>query len=499
MAGNGDDNVDLAAREAAQQRENIPWDAEEVAIRDVQNFYEEERANNFELKQGLLQILQNYCVFRGKPNKNPNTDLMDFEDIMNTFQYNGVSQDVVYLRAFPFSLKDDAEEWLRSLPSGSMRTWEEMTGKFLDRYFSLAKTGKIRKEIHNFCKKETETDFWEGLTPASCRTLSNEVRGPLMKKTPNEIVTILDELSEDANQWPSESIERLRSTCVHQVDTNTFVKRQQFQPQQHIQSGIEYLMKAFILKTYESLETHRATIRDHGAAIKELGTGFRNLERQVGQLATLLSDRIPGTLPAESDRNPKEIVNVVTLRSEKVLIDPTPIQNDVKLEKESGEQLKNDVDKKKKGPRKTEKRKKDEKSRRGGGGTCEERPYEILTKKRKIEESLVVKLTKHCSSILQNKLRQKCEDPGSFTIPCSVGSINLDKSLCDSGASINLLPLSIYIKLEKEIGEIKSVPISLQLADQMTLIPEGIAEDVLVRVDKFVFPANFIVVKMEEN
>ncbi|XP_070039666.1 uncharacterized protein [Nicotiana tomentosiformis] len=80
---------------------------------------------------------------------------------------------------------------------------------------------------------------------------------------------------------------------------------------------------------------------------------------------------------------------------------------------------------------------------------------EILTKKRKIEDISVVKLTKHCSTILQNKLPQKCGDPWSFTIPYSLGSINFDKSLCDSDASINLMPLSIYRKLEKEIGEIR--------------------------------------------
>ncbi|XP_070056426.1 uncharacterized protein [Nicotiana tomentosiformis] len=55
------------------------------------------------------------------------------------------------------------------------------------------------------------------------------------------------------------------------------------------------------------------------------------------------------------------------------------------------------------------------------------------------------------------------------------------------------------VKLEKEIGEIRSTLLSLQLADQTTLIPEGIVEDVLVRVDKFVFPMDFIVVNMEEN
>ncbi|XP_070050716.1 uncharacterized protein [Nicotiana tomentosiformis] len=99
---------------------------------------------------------------------------------------------------------------------------------------------------------------------------------------------------------------------------------------------------------------------------------------------------------------------------------------------------------------------------------------EILKKKMKIKETLVVKLTEH-------------------------GTINFDKSLYDSAASIDLMPLSIYRKLENESGEIRSAPISLYLVDQMTLIPEGIVEDVLVWVDKFIFPVDFIVVKMEEN
>ncbi|XP_070047018.1 uncharacterized protein [Nicotiana tomentosiformis] len=108
---------------------------------------------------------------------------------------------------------------------------------------------------------------------------------------------------------------------------------------------------------------------------------------------------------------------------------------------------------------------------------------EILIKKSKIEETSVVKLTEHCSAVLHNKLPQTCGDPGSFTIPYSLVTLTFEKSLCDSGALINLMPLSIYRKL----------------ADQITIIPEGIVEDILVRVDKFVFPVNFIVVKMEEN
>ena len=68
---------------------------------------------------------------------------------------------------------------------------------------------------------------------------------------------------------------------------------------------------------------------------------------------------------------------------------------------------------------------------------------EILKNKRKLEDFETVKLNEECSAILLNKLPQKLKDPGSFTISCTIGSINFDNALCDLGASINLMPLSI--------------------------------------------------------
>ncbi|XP_070034917.1 uncharacterized protein [Nicotiana tomentosiformis] len=124
---------------------------------------------------------------------------------------------------------------------------------------------------------------------------------------------------------------------------------------------------------------------------------------------------------------------------------------------------------------------------------------EIFSNKQKVEETSVVKLIEYCSSILQNNLPQKCRDQWSFTIPCSLGSTNFEKSLCDSGACINLIPLSIFRKYDREIRVIRSIPVSFQLADQTTIIPEGIVEDVLVRVDKFAFVVDFIMMNMEKN
>ncbi|XP_022894042.1 uncharacterized protein LOC111408528 [Olea europaea var. sylvestris] len=88
---------------------------------------------------------------------------------------------------------------------------------------------------------------------------------------------------------------------------------------------------------------------------------------------------------------------------------------------------------------------------------------DILSNKRKLKEHETVMLTEECSAILQNKLPPKIKDPGSFIIPCTIGDLNFSKALCDLGASINLMPLSIFRKLR--LGEAKTTTISLQLAD----------------------------------
>ena len=89
------------------------------------------------------------------------------------------------------------------------------------------------------------------------------------------------------------------------------------------------------------------------------------------------------------------------------------------------------------------------------------------------------------------------KDPGNFTIPCSIGKYEFKKALCDSGASINLMPLLVVQRLS--LGELTPTSITLQLADRSMTQQEGILEDVLVKVGKFVFPVDFVVMQMEED
>ena len=104
-------------------------------------------------------------------------------------------------------------------------------------------------------------------------------------------------------------------------------------------------------------------------------------------------------------------------------------------------------------------------------------------------------LIEQVSSIIQCKTLVKYKDPGSPTISVNIGGICIDKALLNLGASVNLLPYSVYKELG--FGELKPTNITLSLADQSVKIPKGIVEDVLVKVDKFYYPVDFVVLDIE--
>ncbi|XP_027341741.1 uncharacterized protein LOC113854746 [Abrus precatorius] len=120
---------------------------------------------------------------------------------------------------------------------------------------------------------------------------------------------------------------------------------------------------------------------------------------------------------------------------------------------------------------------------------------ELLSKKSKLEHDKTIPLTEECSAILKRKLPQKLKDPRSFNILCEIGKCTVGKALCDLRASINLIPLAIMKKLG--IEEVKPINITLQLADRSYTYPYAVVEDLLVKVDKFIFPADFVILDME--
>ncbi|KAL5552626.1 hypothetical protein UlMin_040027 [Ulmus minor] len=246
--------------------------------------------------------------------------------------------------------------------------------------------------------------------------------------------------------------------------------------------------------------------------IQNQGVALRNLENQVGQLATALSSRPNGALPSNTEnpqKNGKEHAKAITLRSGNTVEAPeaskrTQKEPDLVQEEVPTEQAKNQQ----------ENREVEISAEKSNADVSlhinipfvealEQMPNyvkfmkDMLMKKRKFGEFETVALTRECSAALQSKLPPKLQDPGSFTIPCSIGGQYCGKALCDLGASINLMPMSIFKTLG--IGEARPTTVSLQLADRSIAQPEGKIEDVLVKVDKFIFPVDFIILDFEAD
>ncbi|XP_070003396.1 uncharacterized protein [Nicotiana sylvestris] len=108
-----------------------------------------------------------------------------------------------------------------------------------------------------------------------------------------------------------------------------------------------------------------------------------------------------------------------------------------------------------------------------------------------ITKNELVSVTHQVSSIIATTTVQKKEDPGAFTIPCTIGARDFARALCDNGASINLMPLAIY--KQAGLGMPRPTSMRLKMADRSIKRSVGIVDDVLVKVGEFHLPANFII------
>jgi len=114
---------------------------------------------------------------------------------------------------------------------------------------------------------------------------------------------------------------------------------------------------------------------------------------------------------------------------------------------------------------------------------------EILSNKRKQKVHQTIALTEECSAAIQNKLPAKLKDPRSFSIPCLIRNVLINRALCDIGSGVSLMPLSLCEKLE--LGQMRPTTMSLQLADCSVKYSVGVLEDVPTKSGRFVCASRF--------
>ncbi|GJS10348.1 reverse transcriptase domain-containing protein [Tanacetum coccineum] len=146
-------------------------------------------ANEFELKIELLNFISNSPFF-GLENDDPHSHIKQFYQITRTLKINQVPHDVVKLILFSFSLKGEAETWLKNKPPNCITTWDDLVSKFLNRFYPHSKTRKIRNEITNF--QQVFDFFYNGLNQSDQDSLNSATGGNLMTKNTEEALTTIE-------------------------------------------------------------------------------------------------------------------------------------------------------------------------------------------------------------------------------------------------------------------------------------------------------------------
>ncbi|XP_052111948.1 uncharacterized protein LOC107472537 [Arachis duranensis] len=300
------------------------------------------------------------------------------------------------------------------------------------------------------------------------------------------------------------------------------------------------------------MKLQEMTNKNHEASIK-------NIERQIGQISKQMSvERPSSSLPSDTIPNPKEECKAIQLRSGRILMsnndtpkkqkeiikEPTKEEKQTKADQakeqivvptKSNEKLKEQESQPHSSREKTQGQQQIEKSitpplpypQRFNkevkdqhfhkfletfkkleiniplAEALEQMPLyakfmkELINKKRSWLEKETILLTEECSAVIQRGIPPKLKDPGGFVVSCTIGKTILNKALCDLGASINLMPLTMMRKLD--IEELKPTRMSLVMADRSIKTPNGIVENLLVKIGEFIFPADFVILDTEEE
>ncbi|XP_071740867.1 uncharacterized protein [Rutidosis leptorrhynchoides] len=121
----------------------------------------------------------------------------------------------------------------------------------------------------------------------------------------------------------------------------------------------------------------------------------------------------------------------------------------------------------------------------------------LLSTKDRMPVSNKIPLSEECTALLRDYLPTKLGYTGRFTFPCSIYQYGTIHALVDLGASINLMPYSLFKRLELE--DVLPTKMTIQLADHTIHYPKGIVENVLVKVDRFLYPTDFVVMNIKED
>ncbi|GJY15474.1 reverse transcriptase domain-containing protein [Tanacetum coccineum] len=496
-------------------------------------------ADHFEIKTNLLQLVQ-ASTFHGFERDNPHTHINNFKRITSTLKFRDVPNDVIKLMMFPYSFEGNARIWYEKEPPNSILTWEDLVTKFVNQFFPHSKTTHLKNEISRFTQKfdETFSEAWErfkemlkacphhgfseltqvdtfynGLNDNDQDSLNAAAGGNLLSKTTREAVNIIENKSKVRYSRNKSIVSRMNTTSMESV-SKTDERIDKLADQ--ISTLVEIVSKKVItpapVKAVEEIcvtcggphAYYNCPNTDNNQSSVCAATGSYNQVNppnrvsnqmeppgfapvQNGQNSGFFQNQAStsGTLPSNTIPNPKGEMKAITTRSGVAYEGPSIPTN---------------PSPKKVVERETEKTTDNEQSNFQGSTTHIQpsvNPIPITEPEEKLLELAKISLKENCSAMLLKKLSEKLGDPDKFLIPCDFPGMDVCHALADLGASINLMPLSIWKNLS--LPELTPTQMTLELADRSITRPKGLAKDVFVKVGKFHFPTDFVVVDFEAD
>ncbi|GKA54409.1 putative reverse transcriptase domain-containing protein [Tanacetum coccineum] len=408
---------------------------------------------NFEIKSQFMRELREDTFF-GNKNEDAHGHIDRVINIISLFNIPGVSQDAVLLRVFPFTLSGAAKRWVDRLTPGAVNTWDLFKKAFIQRYCPPSKTAKRLEDIHNF-KQESD----ESLYQAWERNISSNINTDGLAA----IVSQLEKLGHDMKKL-KENVHAIQVGC--QICKGPHLDKEcplneEVKPVEEVKYGEFGLPAPFngsngakFCVASRRISTKKPKMEEWFKKLQEnaeintrnQSASLKNLETQIEQLTKELHSRTTNEAPSSSTRQCK-VVNA-DHETPNIHISSSKLNN------------------------------------LHGVSFLSDSEFQIAQNK---EEKT--------TDVLQCKLPPKEKNPRNFTLPCIIGDFNF-YAMADLGSS-NVMPRGIFEFLK--LTNLIKTNMLIEMTNMTKKAPLGVVENILVGIDKFLFPFDFVITNRTPN
>nr|GEV97204.1 reverse transcriptase domain-containing protein [Tanacetum cinerariifolium] len=485
-------------------------------------------ADNFELKHGLLTLVQNKQFF-GHDKEDPHAHIRYFNKITSTLKFPNVPNTSIKLVLFPFSLKGAARIWLEKEPprlrneiTNFQQRFDESFSGAWDRFKDLLRVCPHHGflELHQLdtfynVLDSKDQDSLNSAAGVSTNASTSDVSPDVAELKDMVKALLLDKKATDGNVYR----DNIQEFVSHAFAVNYNQRNISYRPQMmsnQIQPPGFPPAPAYQAPAPQtqgvSNEDFSSYVKANDAVTKNMQTQGQNMQNQLTNLIDLIKKFVnsnsvstlsSGTLPSNTIANPKSDLKTITTRSGVSYDGPQILPPVVENEPEATKDTMNPTNK---------------------GNIEDVQPQAIfkdmsfeisfadalilmpkftstlkalIGNKEKLSEMARTLLNEHYSVVLLKKLPEKLGDPGKFLIPCDFPGMAECLALADLDASINLMPFSVWKRLS--LPDLTPTCMTLELADRSISSPVGVAEDVYVKVGSFHFLADFVVVDFDAD